>query len=86
MGSALTLIVCVGIELIVGHLAGVGKLVWKNDMCLVSEKETQILRKFFCFFLFFNYNELCFIISLKKTGGIIKPQSVVPCLLFSNCT
>lgn len=45
------------IELIVGYLVSVAELMWKNAMYLVSD-----LKDFF----FFNYSELCFVISEKE--------------------
>lgn len=57
--------------MIVGYLAGIGELMWKNALCLVSEKATQILRIFF----FLNYNDFV-LESLKRRKGIIKPLSV----------
>lgn len=59
--------------MIVGYLAGIGELMWKNALCLVSEKATQILRIFFFFFL----TTMNFVLeSLKRRKGIIKHQSV----------
>lgn len=67
-------------------------------MCLVSEKTTDLKEGFF---FFFNYNKLCFVISIKKKKrvGIIICQKVAKrnegngvykspstVFLFSNCT
>ena len=45
---------------------------WKNALCLVSEKATQILRIFFFFLTTMNF----VLESLKRRKGIIKHQSV----------
>lgn len=92
MGSALTLGIFIRIELIVGYLAGIGELMGK---CLVFgiRKRNTDLKDFF----FFNYSELCFVISEKEKRHY-KPQSVArrneegdvykshSTMLFSNCT